>query len=56
MSSPQVMSKGDIERLPIDTFEVFVLKTRIFVFWNVDIFFKNFVGVLDRNLTIYLYY
>jgi hypothetical protein len=51
-----VMSGGDIERLPIATFEVFVLKTRIFVFSSVDIFTKNFVGILDRNLKIYLYY
>jgi len=28
----------------------------IFVFSNVDIYFLNFVGVLDRNLRTYLYY
>jgi len=41
MSSPQVMSRGDIERLPTATSEVFALKTRIFVFSSADVFFKK---------------
>jgi hypothetical protein len=41
MSSPQVMSGGDIERLPTTTSKVFALKTRIFVFLSVDFFFKK---------------
>ncbi len=48
MSSPQVMSRGDIERLPIATFEVFVLKTRIFVFSSVEILPKTLLAFLIR--------
>ncbi len=50
------MFGGDIERLPTTMFKVFALKTKIFVFSNVDILKKNFVGILDRNLRIYLYH